>query len=209
MKDFSQFTQVKEALEQVVAESDVNNGTQNVIYTAHFLEQEMAYDENRTKIQNEIARSILMNKIDTIPLLQAQLEILPKPQVIMIWKLVEPIPILTGTKSMKSGDKELRLVMHNVDKIYIPENAVKLGLLEYEETNEMGKDNQGRDAQIVKLRLRKGIIDIAPPIMRNNKEIRPKRAYVTPISYKALQVAGRMLFNERVNTERMYGFEEI
>jgi len=209
MKDFSQFTQVKQALEQVVAESDVNNGTQGVIYTAHFYEQEMAYDEQRTKIQNEIARGLLMNKIDNIPMLQAQLGALPKPQVIMVWKLVEPIAILTGTKPMKSGDKELRLVMHNVDKLYIPENAVKLGLIEYEETDQFGKDIQGREAQIVKLRLRKGIIDVAPPVMRSNKEIRGKRAYVTPISYKALQTVGSMMFKEKQNAERLYGFEEI
>lgn len=209
MKDFSQFAQVKQALEQVIAESDVNNGTQGVIYTAHFFEQETAYDENRTKIQNEIARGILMNKIDHIPALQAQLETLPKPQVIMVWKLVDPISVITGTKPMKSGDKELRLVMHNVDKLYIPENAVKLGLIEYEETDQFGKDMQGRDAQIVKLRLRKGIIDVAPPIMRAGKEVRGKRAYVTPISYKALQTAGSMLFKERLSAERMYGFEEI
>lgn len=209
MKDFSQFAQVKQALEQVISESDVNNGTQGVIYTAHFFEQEMAYDEQRGKIQNEIARSVLMNKLDNIPALQAQLETLPKPQVIMVWKLVEPIRILTGTKPMRSGDKELRLVMYDVDKLYIPENAVKLGLIEYEETDQMGVDMQGRDAQIVKLRLRKGIIDIAPPIMRSGKELRPKKAYVTPISYKALQTAGSMMFKERQNAERLYGFEEI
>lgn len=209
MKSLNQFAQVKQALEQVVAESDVNNGTQGVIYTAHFFEQETAYDEQRAKIQNEIARGILMNKIDHIPVLQAQLESLPKPQIIMVWKLVEPIAVLTGTKPMKSGDKELRLVMHNVDKLYIPENALKLDLIEYEETDQMGKDMQGRDAQIVKLRLRKGIIDVAPPIMRNTKEIRGKRAYVTPISYKALQVVGSMMFKEKQSAERLYGFEEI
>lgn len=209
MKDLSKFKQVQEALKQVVAESDVNNGTQGQEFLAHFWSQENVFDQARQDIQMKMAQAVIGGQLDVVKQLQEQLNILPKPKIVMLWKLLTPIPRLQGTMIRHDGDKQFKLQMENVTILYIPEDAVHLGLLEYEETEEIAKDMQGRDATVVKLRLKKGIIDVAAPILgRGDKEIRGKRAFVTPISYRAMQISGEVLSRERTNKRRRYGFDE-
>jgi hypothetical protein len=209
MQPLSNFPTVVEALKQVVAESDVNNGTQGVELMAHFWQQEYVYDEARETIRTDIAKAILQNRLDEVPALQAKLEALERPKVVMEFKLLTPIPRINGTKVMYDGQKTYKLTMEHVTSLFISEDVVKLGLLEYEETEDMAKDAQGRDAKVIKLRLKKGIIDLTAPIRdRKGAEIRPKRAYVTAISYAAMQVAGKIMYNEQLNKRRLYGYDE-
>lgn len=209
MKDLSKFQLVKDALSQVVAESDVNNGTAKITLLAHFYEQEYVYDKDREDLRTEIAIAVLRGEIDKVKPLQEKMDKLQKPKIIMIWRLLDKIPILNGTKTLSDGKKSYRLEMKNVDTLHIPEDAIKLGLLEYEETNDVMKDKMGRDAQVVKLHLKRGIIDVAAPLYnRKDEMIRPSRAYVTAISYKAMQVASDVMFKEKMASNRRRGFNE-
>ena len=209
MKDLSNFQAVKQALEQIASESDVNNGTNGVELLAHYWSYDQMYDENKAKLQTDIARAVINGNLDVVKFKQEELDKLPPSKIIMEWRLVTPIPRLNGTKIVTDGDKTYKLSMDNVTTIYIPEDAIKLGLLEYEETQDMVKDMLGNDTPIVKLHLKKGIIDIAAPKLgRNDKVIVPKRAIVTAISYRAMQTAGRILNDERNAKRRRYGFDE-
>lgn len=209
MKDLSMFNSVKQALEQVVAESDVNNGTQGITLIAHFWSQEYVFDEKRENLRTEIARAVLQSRLEDVKKLQSEMDALPKPKIVMEFKLLEPIARLQGTKIISDGEKTYKISMENVTSLYVPEDAVHLGLLEYEETDTVLKDSMGRDSQVINLRIKKGIIDVAAAVLdRNDKMVRNKRAYVTAISYSAMQVAGRLMNNERMAKRRRYGFDE-
>lgn len=210
MKDLLKFDSVKKALDAVVAENDVDNGTSGIEFLAHFWEQENIWDGKRHELQTAVAAAWITGDLRLIKEKQTELEKLEKPKIIMAWKLIEPIPNIMGTKILRKDGKSFRLSMKKVDIVYISEDAIKLGLLEYEETNELGQDSQLRDAKIIKIHLKKGIIDVAAPIVdRNGKELRPKRAYVTPISYRSMQVAGEVINRQANEERRRYGYEEV
>jgi hypothetical protein len=211
MKDLKQFTAVKQALEKIVSESDVNNGTSGMTLMAHFWQQEYVYDKARQDIQTEIAKMMLQGMkegADAVKKKQAELEKLPKPKIVMEFKLLQAIPLIRGTKVIHDGDNHRTISMENITSLFVPEDAVHLGLLQYEETEDVLKDAQGRDTTVIKLHLKKGLIDIAAPIVSaNDKVLRPKRAYVTAISYKAMQTAGELMYRERNKTRRTVGFD--
>lgn len=209
MKDLSKFESVKKALEQVVAESDVNNGTQGLTLLAHFWEQEYVFDQTRQDLQTKIAQKLLSGTVEGVKELQKQLEGLSKPKIVMEFKLMEPIKRIQGTKILHDGESTYKISMENVTNIFIPEDAVALGLLEYEETEDVMRDSQGRETTVIKLHIKKGLIDVAAPILgKNEKVMRPKRAYVTAISYRAMQIAGELMNKERLGKRRRYGFDQ-
>lgn len=209
MKDLSKFEAVKTALSQVVADASVTNGTNGLQFAAHFYKNEYAYDEDRAQLTSDLAKALLNSQLDVSQSIQKKLEALPKPKVIMIWKLLTPIPHLKGTKVVYDGDKAMRPAMTNVEYLYIPEDSVKLGLLEYEETKDMGKDEMGRDAQILNIHLKKGIVDVKEGMKdRKGKEVRKARAYVTAIAFKSMQIAGKIMWSEKEAKRKLYGFFE-
>lgn len=209
MKDLSKFEIVKTALSQIVAESDVNNGTKGIQLLAHYWASESVFDQEREDLRVEVAKCVLNGRIDEVKKLQKQMDALPKPKIVMEFKLLMPIPRIQGTKIISDGEKTFRISMENVTSLYIPEDCVHLGLLEYEETNDSMKDSMGNEAKVIKLHIKKGIIDVAAPITdRFDKVIRQKRAYITPISYAAMQIAGKVMYNERLSKRRRFGFEE-
>lgn len=209
MKDLSKFESVKKALEQVVSESDVNNGTSGIELLAHYWSQENVWDKERNSLQTEIAQKLLSNDITDVKALQDKLLKLPKSKIVMEFRLLQPIPRIQGTKIVTDGDKTFKINMENVTMLYVPEDSVKLGLLEYEETGDKATDSMGRETDIIKLHIKKGLIDIAAPVLdRFDRVIRPKRAYVTAISYKAMQVAGELMNRNRLKTKRRYGFDQ-
>ena len=209
MKDLSTFETVKQALNQVVKESDINNGTQNVELVGHFYQQEYIFDKDKQDLQLELTRAVLASDISKIKQLQTDMEKLPKPKIVMEFKLLTVIPRLQGTKILSDGDKQYKISMENVGSLFIPEDAVHLGLIGYDETEEKARDAQGRETPIIKFVVQKGIIDVAAPIVdRFDKVIRPKRAYVTAISYGSMQLAGKLLNTERLSKRRRFGFDE-
>ena len=209
MKDLSKFAAVKQALEKVVQESDVNNGTQGLELLAHFWSQENVFDQTRQDIQTNMAKAVLAGSLELVKQYQDELAKLPKPKIVMLWKLITPIARLEGTMIRHDGQKPYKISMENVTMLYIPEDAVKAGLLTYEETDQRETDMQGREAIVVKLKLVKGIIDVAAPVQdRFGKEVRPKRAFVTIISYRAMQIAGQIMGREKAEVRKRYGFDE-
>lgn len=209
MKNLANLPVVVQALSQVVADSTIDNGTAGRKMIAHFWENEYVYDKDRAELQTKITKAIFSRDLKAVEALQEQIAQLGKPQIIMIWKLLEPITKIKGTKVVYDGEKTYQPVMNNVTTLHISEDCVKLGLLEYEETDQTMVDSHGKEAQVVILHLKKGIIDVKEAIRdRNNKVIREARAAVTPISYKSMQVAGKIIRLEEDNKRKLFGFEE-
>lgn len=210
MKDLSMFQTVKTALEQVVAEADVKNGTTGMEILCHFWKQDYRYDEKRNSLQVEIVKAMLSSNLELVKLKQEEMDALPRPEIIMEFHLLEPIARIQGTKIISDGSKTMGISMENVSVLYIPENSIKLGLLDYEETQDKAKNAMGQEETIIKLHIKKGLIDVIPPVMdKNQKIVQPAKAYVTPISSRSLQIAGKILYKEREQKRRQYGFETI
>jgi hypothetical protein len=213
MKDLSALPALKAALSQIVTESDVNNGTAGMEFHAYWYATEFIHNPERDAINRDIARAVLGGDHTKVLSLQEQLTKLARPEIMMEWRLLEPIKSLKGTKqvSIKRGDetKKYELNMKDVKSIFVSESASKMKLIKWEETEEVREDSQGRESKVLRMILSKGLIDVAAPIIIAKKEVRGKRAYVTPISYKSLQVAGSMMFKERIEDSKIEGFDLI
>lgn len=202
------FEPVRAMLERVIVESDVDNGTKGLEFTAHFWEEDLVQNKDLNKHLGKLGSAWLDGKIELFEQLSKEQESIKPTQRMMTWAINPSLGIVHGTKRFKDAGKIWKLSMNAVSKLYISENVVKLGLIEYEETSETANDAQGRPTPIVKMRLKKGIIDIAPPIMSwKGEEIVPKRAFVTPISFHALQIAGELIAGEDRKSRRRYGFD--
>lgn len=210
MKDLSNFEAVKAALTQVQMESDVNNGTQGLKFFASFWQQEAMYDKDRNDLRSKLARAVLKGELAEVTKLQAEMVSLPKPKIMMIFKLTEPIKRLMGTKKIVEGDVQYKLSMNNVEYLYISEDSINLKLLEYQETDMKDVNSLGGEEPILEIHLKKGLIDVAQGVQsRDGREFLPKRAMVTPVSYSAMQVAGELMNREEIKKRRRYGFDQV
>lgn len=208
MKDLSKFTKVIEVLSKVASESTVSNGTNGMELLCHYWRHEDIADKPRQDLETDIAKLVLQSaNIELIKAKQAQLKALEPPKIMMIFKLLDKIPRLEGTKIVYDGEKARHPVMNNVDELYASEDSIKLGLLKYEETGDKATDSMGRETPIIKLKVEKGLIDVKEAIYdRNHKLVRAARASVTAISFKSMQVAGKLLWNENETKRKFLGF---
>ncbi len=210
MKNLFEFEEVKTALSSVVAESDVNNGTQGMEFLAYSYSRESVYDKKKQENQIRMAKAVLAGDLKAIEEAQVLLEKPEPTKVITVWKLMEPIRKVQGTKIISNGDKKYSISMENIQLLHIPEDSIRLGLVEGEETGEEAENIYGTKVKVLKLRIVKGLIDIAAPVLdRWEKEIMPKRAFVTPISYRAMQIAGEFMAKDKFAQKRRYGFDEM
>lgn len=203
-----EFGKVQDILNQVIVESDVDNGTKGLVFTAHFWKEELVFNKDQHSLMGKLGSAWLNGDLQLFEKLSEEQSSIKPTQKMMTWAIVPAIPQIKGTKNYKEGSKMWKLKMDNVSKLYISENAVKLKLIVFEETDIMGKDAQGRETPILKMCLKKGIIDVAPPTVNwRGEEVVPKRAFVTPISFHALQIAGELKAGEDRKTRRRYGFD--
>jgi hypothetical protein len=213
MKDLSALPALKAALAQIVTESDVDNGTAGMEFYAYWYATEYIHNPERDALTKEIATAVLKGDYEKVLEKQEALKKLAKPEIMMEWRLLEPMKSLKGTKlvTIKRGEdtKKYELNMKDVKSIYVSQMASKMKLIQWEDTDEVREDSQGRESKVLRMKLVKGLVDVAAPVFYGKKEVRGKRAYVTPISYRALQTAGSMMFKERIEESRIEGFDLI
>lgn len=210
MKKLGEFDDVKTALSQVVAESDVNNGTLGMEFLAYSYSRETVYDKKKAENQTKMAKALLSGDLKAAEEAQKLLESPEPTKVITVWKLVEPIRRIQGTKLLHDGDKTYSISIEDVKLLHIPEDSIRLGIVEAEETDDEEENIYGNKVKVLRMKIVKGLIDVAAPVLdRFDKEIMPKRAFVTPISYRAMQVAGDLMSKERFAKKRRYGFDEM
>lgn len=207
MQDLSKFNKVIEALNEVVGQNTPTGGMETP-FLCHYWSQETILSDEAKQLQTDIAKAMLDGKVERVAELNEKWKDVGKSKVLMQFKLIEKIPLLRGTKIVYVENAPKHPVMHNVEYLYISEDSVKLGLCEYEETDQKAKDAMGRDTAIIKLKLVKGIIDVKEGAVDwKGKVVREPRAYVTAISFKAMQVAGQIIRNEKEIKRKLYGFE--
>lgn len=210
MKSLFEFEDVKSALSQVVAESDVNNGTHGIEFLAYSYSKDTIFDKKKQANQVALAKAVLAGDLKAAEDAQLLMETPEPTKVIMIWKLVEPLKRVNGTKILHDGEKKFSISMENVQLLHIPEDAIRLGVIQAEETNEVAENIYGMEVKVLKMKIVKGLIDVAAPFQdKFGKEIMPKRAFVTPVSYRAMQIAGEVMAAEKFAKKKKYGFDEM
>lgn len=210
MKDLMQFDEVKTALSQVVAESDVNNGTLGMEFLAYSYSRDTVYDKKKAENQVKMAKALLSGDLKAAEEAQKLLENPEPTKVITVWKLVQPLKKVMGTKILHDGERKFSISMEDVKLLHIPEDSIRLGLIQAEETGDEEENIYGNKVKVLRMKIVKGLIDVAAPVLdRWDKEILPKRAFVTPISYRAMQIAGELMATERMKGKRRYGFDEM
>lgn len=203
------FEAVKTALFQVQSESTVSNGTTNSTYACYLWDHENVYDAERARLDKEYVKALFAGNLDECNRIEALRDALPATKRVLIFKLMEKIPVIRGTKVVMDGKKSKSPVMRDVDTIYIPEDSVKLGLVEYEETDQTMPDASGRQATVINLHIIKGLLDVKEAQYdRNDRMTRESRANLTPISYRSMQIAGKILYTETLNQRKSFGFED-
>lgn len=200
------------ALAKVAIEGTLShdNGTSGKELICHYWDYEELYDAKKAELEKLLVAAYLAGDTVTAGIHHKAIAALPPPKIVMIFKLLQPIPYLKGSKISLSDGKTFSPTMNNVDIIYIPEDAIKLGLCDFDESEDIVKDRVGLDTPIITLKLSKGMIDVKEGIFdRLNRLTRAPRASVTPISYRSMQIAGKILGNERITRDKVYGMTEV
>ena len=208
MKDLMEFARVKDVLEKVVAESDVDNGTKGMEFTAHFWEQNNIFNKQKNELLGKLGTAWMNGDVKSFEEDADKMNDIESTMKMLTWNIIPSIGLVYGTKQYKEDGKVYRLKMENISKLYISETAVRLKLIQFEETNEMALDAMGRETPILRMKLVKGLIDIAPPVSNwKGIEIVPKRAFVTAISYSALQIAGELKAEMNRRSKKRIGYD--
>jgi hypothetical protein len=177
-------------------------------FLAYSYSQDTIYDKKKADNLLKMSTAWINGDLKTVEEMQKLVDNPDPSKIIMIWRLINPIKKIMGTKILHNGDNTFTLSMENVKDIYIPQDAIKLGLIEAEDTGDKAEDAHGKEVSILRMKVVKGLIDVAAPILdRFDKEVQPKRAFVTPISYRAMQTAGTIMAGERLAKRRRYGFD--
>jgi hypothetical protein len=212
MKKLSQMEAVIKVLQTVQTEATVghSNGTTGKELLCHIWDNEPIFDKVRNDKETELAKAILLSNSADVTRLMAEIETLPAPKTVLIFKLLEPIRRLNGTKVSLAGGKTYQPVMEKVEYIYIPEDAIDLDLVAYDEVGDKAMDKHGNEVDVIRLKIMKGLLDVKEG-KKNWKGdvVRNSRCYVTAISFRAMQVAGKIMFNNEQDERRVYGMEAL
>lgn len=206
------FKPVVDALAQVAKDAvqTHDNGTAGKTYLAHYWGDEQQTDTVRNQLNQDMTRAILKDP-GAVAGIRAKILVLPPPKINMIFKLMEPIAHLVGTKIVKSGNKSFCPLMENVQFIRVPQDALEMDLLEYEEVkNKFEVDSDGEKTPVIKLKLKYGILEVTEKYTNWKGEVtRPSMAFVSAMSYRAMQIAGKILGKEEVDERRVSGMTEL
>lgn len=189
---------------------DHDNGTFGKHVLASFYSYETVTPQEKRDLQKELIRWKLLGKKDKVRELQEKIDAIGADSVTMIFKLVTPIDSLTGTKAIPGNDgKVYHPVMKNVEYVYIPQDVYENDSVTYEETKEKTKDSIGNDVPIVDLILCRSIIDVSKEEKNSVRVWKEARAYVTDVSFRAMQVVGRMMASEQRRVRDLWGTNYI
>ena len=201
MKNIAKFEAIVNAIAEVAKQKTVSsgNGTTGNEYLCYLWDTEAMFDMKRSIIERDIARHTLFPQADSVAeiiRLNKEKNALPKPKSVLIMRLLNPISKLKGTKVIPIGGKTYTPEMTNVEYLYIQEDVLSMNLMEYEETPEREMDNQGREQVVIKLVINDGLIDVKEGKKdKQGKITRMPRAYVYPVSARAMQITGKMMGN--------------
>lgn len=196
MKSLKNLAVVTEALAKIQTNALINhdNGTFGMKVKCHYYSVDKIKDKKRSDLETEITKKLLLGQDASE--LKAKLDELPPAKGIMTFKLVEPMSYLKGTKVVTFNGKNISPEVRNLEYIHIPQDILENdAVIGYEDVDgEVGQDIQGRDVQVIELNLAKCMMDVKEGRRDNYGKfsIAPK-VYVTEISFRSMQIAGKML----------------
>lgn len=208
----SQFPVIAQAILQVSKENTMThgNGTTGNEYFLHYWGSEEQFDAEKEKWITAKATAVLKGDSEGYKLAEAELGRLSKDvKYTLIFKLMEKISTLKGTKAAFDGQNKYQPVMHDVEFVYIQQDTMDLIDVDLENTGDKAMDNQGNEVDILKLTLKEGILDVKEgKLGYNNQIIRPSRAYIYAVSARSMQIAGSIMAAETKRKRNLFSMEE-
>lgn len=206
-----QISAIKGAMEQVIINSDVNNGTQGIEFQCVLHRVQLGYDADRKSIEAKMNSAMIKRDLKTYEELEKKLSELPEVSKFFIFKLLKPMKGLKSTLERRVGNK-IGILTMDVDEVWMTDFFMKAGGALADTTDKKWKDpSTGKEYDIIKVKLNKGLIDVFPPKFSTYRdtqtEIIPKRAMCTLLSLHSMQVLGRLSSRERADYTKLYGFD--
>lgn len=212
MNNLSNFKPVVDALARVARQASISNdnGTSGQAYECHYYDYEDGYDKAKSDLELAMGKAMFSGKTEEVKRILGEIENLPPVRRTLMFKLLTPIRRLQGSKIEKAGDKTYSPVMTNVDIIHIPEDAVNMGILDYEESTDMVEDRRGEATPVIRIKLTACMLDVKEAMTDAKGNItRAARANVTPLSYRSMQVVGAMMSRDVKQARKTSVMEEF
>ena len=200
MKQFSDHPAIAAAFSKIASKSTIryDNGTYGKTYKAYYYGTDEIYPKEYDQLIAQIASKKYDSKDYGADF--GKLKELPEPKIMIIVKLVEPIPV-QGTKIFTWKDRHLSAKMETCDELWIPQDIYQrkdiVGWKSLPGKKKYEVDMQGNDSEIFELHLAQTMIDVKEGWKNPDKSWkRTPRAYVTDIPFRALQVVSSLLRRE-------------
>lgn len=183
-----------------------DNGTNGETYRCYVWDSEIVKDKKFSKLEKERALAAFAGDAVAVERLEAEIAKLPAPTVNFVFKLVSPIGVVNGTKVFEHKGHIKPLVARGVEEFSMAQNVMEGKYYTMKETGEMATAANGEQTEVIDLTLTGCILDVAEAkYNENGKMWRPERVWATNVSFKSLQVVGRMLYKEKQAIERLRG----
>lgn len=206
MKTLKQLQVVHDALAKIAKGNVVSddNGTHGKSYKCHYWDFELVRDEARKELEILQARYALTSQVDKLKEVMEKIKNLPPAKMIMIFKLEKAMEI-TGTKVYEFQGRKLNPKI-TTEYIYIPQDIIDGDFTSFTETAKKAVDKNGDETPIINLKLDSCIIDVVKEEINARNEVwKQARAYVTAVSYRAMQIVGKIMYSEKSNRLRLHG----
>ena len=214
MKSLREFSPVMKALERVSVENIIryDNGTFNKEYICSYWALDTQISKEKKALELQLTAAIFASNEAEIIRITKEMKAIKGDLNYLIFKLAEPIPVLTGSKVIFAGKKSYHPQMNNVEFFKIREDLLEpeIGAVEFEELPDEAFDQQGQETTMIKLRLKGAMIDILErKVNKLGKEWRPNSAHVTILSYRSMQEGSRIIGDNEFEQEKIFGMREI
>jgi hypothetical protein len=195
MKSLKDLTQVQAALSKIAQRSTIqyDNGSFGMKVKGSIWHVE----EQHSRRADELMKIIVAKKFQSLDYTQEKTELdkLPAPKAMIIFKLLEPIWV-KGTKIINYSGKNISPEIKMTTEIYIPQDIVDQELVGYEGTEEKTIDIMGMEVPVIELDLKRCMIDVKEGLRDKfnvNRWMRMPRAYVTDIPFRSFQTIGSLM----------------
>lgn len=207
MKSLKDFTVITEALQKIATSATPkhDNGTYGKTYQCYFWKMEEMYSKESNDLEVELAKAQLTGDMDRMNDLLQKRKTLPPQKMMVVFRLVKPISV-TSTKVFQYGDKQMHYTDNNVQDIYINQDLITSDLLSFTETAKKQKDMSGLESMVIKLHLKECMLEVSKPEKNRRGEVyKESKCYVTAVSYRAMQIAGKILYQDSNAKLSLYG----
>ena len=169
------------------------NKTEGMKIKCYFYDSTSTVDSKVREYQRQQLDALNRKDYETFNKLRKDIAAIPAVKN-LIFKLVEPIETVIGTKKVKDGNGFKNPIAKNVTEIIINENNVDL--LSFTETRKTEKNKYGQEVPVIILDIEQCMLEVTEPRVVDRKVVAKSKVYVSPLSFATMQLIGRAVYQE-------------